>query len=127
MKILSVDDSVTIRRIIKKNVEALGHEVREAADGSEALAILAEPDTAVDLVILDWNMPGMTGLEVLKKIKADPKLKDTVVMMLTSEADQNFVVEALKAGAQNYLTKPFDNKMLGLKIQESLDLAAKAQ
>lgn len=126
MNILTVDDSVTIRRIIKKNIAAMGHEVIEAADGNEALAALADPANQVDLVILDWNMPGMTGLEVLKRIKADPKLKDTVVMMLTSEADQNCVVDALRAGAQNYLTKPFDNKMLSLKIQESLDLSAKA-
>jgi two-component system, chemotaxis family, chemotaxis protein CheY len=125
MTILSVDDSVTIRRIIKKNIEAMGHEIREAADGSEALTMLADASVSYDLVILDWNMPGMTGLEVLKHIKADARLKETVVMMLTSEADQNCVVEALKAGAKNYLTKPFDNKMLGLKIQESLDLATK--
>jgi two-component system, chemotaxis family, chemotaxis protein CheY len=126
MTILSVDDSVTIRRIIKKNITAMGHDLLEAGDGAEALATLANATAHIDLVILDWNMPGITGLEVLKHIKADPKLKDTVVMMLTSEADQNYVMEALRAGAKNYLTKPFDGKMLALKIQESLDLASRS-
>jgi two-component system, chemotaxis family, chemotaxis protein CheY len=125
MTILSVDDSTTIRRIIKKNVAEMNMEVLEAADGASALKVLEESSDTVSLVILDWNMPGMTGLEVLKTIKATPKYKDIPVMMLTSEADQNCVVEALKAGAQNYLTKPFDGKLLVLKIQESLGLASK--
>lgn len=126
MNILTVDDSATIRRIIKKNVLEMGHEVFEAADGMEALAFLNQATAPVDLVILDWNMPGLSGLEVLKQIKADAKLKDLVVMMLTSEADRNCVMEALQAGARNYLTKPFDYKMLRLKVQESLDSAVQA-
>ncbi|MBK6911671.1 MAG: response regulator [bacterium] len=119
MTILSVDDSTTIRRIVKRSCEEMGHTVLEAAEGAAALAVLAEKASEVSLVILDWNMPGMTGLEVLKAIKSDPKTKNIVVMMLTSEADMNFVKEAIAAGAQNYLTKPFDQKMLALKIQES--------
>ena len=94
MTILSVDDSTTIRRIVKRSCEEMGHTVLEAAEGAAALAVLAEKASEVSLVILDWNMPGMTGLEVLKAIKSDPKTK-------------------------NYLTKPFDQKMLALKIQES--------
>jgi two-component system, chemotaxis family, chemotaxis protein CheY len=123
MAILSVDDSTTIRRIVKRSVDEMGLEVLEAADGAAALKILEEKSSEIQLVILDWNMPGMTGLEVLRAIKANPKYKDIVVMMLTSEADQTFVVEALKAGAQNYLTKPFDGKMLSQKIQESMSLS----
>lgn len=126
MAILTVDDSTTIRRIVKRSVDEMGIEVLEAADGATALKIIEEKAADIQLVLLDWNMPGMTGLEVLKTLKAHPKHKDIVVMMLTSEADQTFVVEALKAGAQNYLTKPFDGKMLALKIQESLGMAAKA-
>jgi two-component system chemotaxis response regulator CheY len=126
MAILTVDDSTTIRRIVKRSLEEQGLEVLEAADGASGLKMLEEHADKVQLVILDWNMPGMTGLEVLKAIKENPKSKDVVVMMLTSEADQNFVAEALKAGAQNYLTKPFDGKMLNLKIQESLSLAGKS-
>lgn len=126
MAILTVDDSTTIRRIVKRSVDEMGMEVLEAADGASALKLLEEKVGSIQLILLDWNMPGMTGLEVLKTIKSDARYKDIVVMMLTSEADQNCVVEALKAGAQNYLTKPFDGKMLALKIQESLGLTAKA-
>lgn len=126
MAILIVDDSTTMRRIVKRSVDEMKQETFEAADGIQALKIIEEKADAIQLVILDWNMPGMNGLEVLKTMKADPRFKDITVMMLTSEADQNCVVEALKAGAQNYLTKPFDAKMLTLKIQESLILAAKA-
>jgi two-component system chemotaxis response regulator CheY len=122
MTILSVDDSTTIRRIVKRSCEELGHTVLEAADGASALNVLAEKKSEVQLVILDWNMPGMTGLEVLKAIKSDATMKQIVVMMLTSEADMNYVTEALKAGAQNYLTKPFDQKMLALKIAESMSM-----
>ncbi len=127
MAILSVDDSTTIRRIVKRAVaDELGLELYEAADGAQALKLLEEKAESIELVLLDWNMPGMSGLDVLKTMKAQPRFKDIVVMMLTSEADQNCVVEALKAGAQNYMTKPFDNKMLVLKIQESLGMTSKA-
>ena len=125
MAILIVDDSTTMRRIVKRSVDEMKQEALEAADGAQALKIVEERGDAIQLVILDWNMPGMTGLDVLKTIKANPKHAAITVMMLTSEADQNCVVDALKAGAQNYLTKPFDAKMLTLKIQESLTLAAK--
>src|SRR5512140_499245 len=125
MAILIVDDSTTMRRIVRRTVDEMKQEALEAADGQQALRMIEETP-GIQLVILDWNMPGMTGLEVLKTIKANPKHKEITVMMLTSEADQNCVVDALKAGAQNYLTKPFDAKMLSLKIQESLGLAAKA-
>ena len=126
MAVLSVDDSTTIRRIVKRAVtDELGMELFEAADGVQALKLLEEKGENIELVLLDWNMPGMTGLDVLKAIKAHPRFKEIVVMMLTSEADQNCVVEALKAGAQNYMTKPFDGKMLVLKIQESLGMASK--
>jgi two-component system, chemotaxis family, chemotaxis protein CheY len=124
MTILSVDDSTTIRRIVKRTVNELGHEVLEAADGPTALEVLAANYAAVQMVILDWNMPGMTGLEVLREIRANALYKDIIVMMLTSEAEQSFVVQALQAGAKNYLTKPFDKDLLNLKIQECLSLGA---
>ena len=124
MTILTIDDSTTIRRIVTRTVGEMGHEVLEGADGPSGLAVLEENCDKIQLVLLDWNMPGMTGLEVLKTIRANDKFKDIAVMMLTSEADQTFVLEALQAGAKNYLTKPFDKKMLALKIQESLGMTA---
>jgi two-component system chemotaxis response regulator CheY len=123
MAILTVDDSTTIRRIVKRSVDEMGLEVLEAADGAQALRIIEERAEEIQLILLDWNMPGMSGLDMLRILKSNARYRDIVVMMLTSEADQNFVVEALKSGAQNYLTKPFDAKMLTLKIQESLSLA----
>jgi len=123
MAILTVDDSTTIRRIVKRSADEVGLEVLEAADGVQALKIVEERAADIQLILLDWNMPGMSGLDVLRSLKNNPRSKDIVVMMLTSEADQNCVVEALRSGAQNYLTKPFDAKMLMLKIQESLSLA----
>ncbi|MCL4305770.1 response regulator [bacterium] len=119
MTILSVDDSTTIRRIVRRSCEELGHFVLEAPDGITALAVLAEQSQDISLVVLDWNMPGMSGLDVLKVIKSDPATRHIVVMMLTSEADMNYVSEALAAGAQNYLTKPFSQQALTLKILES--------
>ncbi|NTU50634.1 MAG: response regulator [Desulfobulbaceae bacterium] len=121
MTILSVDDSTTIRRIIKKNVTDAGLEVLEAADGAAALKILEESGDIINLIVLDWNMPGMTGLETLKQIKANPRYDGIKIIMLTSEADQHSTVEALRAGADSYLTKPFDGKILMLKIQEALE------
>ncbi len=119
MTILSVDDSTTIRRIVRRSCEELGHFVLEAPDGITALAVLAEQSQDISLVVLDWNMPGMSGLDVLKVIKSDPATRHIVVMMLTSEADMSYVSEALSAGAQNYLTKPFSQQALTLKILES--------
>ena len=124
MTILTVDDSTTIRRIVKRTVMELGHEVLEAPEGDTALDVLSKNSEKIQLVILDWNMPGMSGIDVLKAIRSDAKYKDIHVMMLTSEAEQSYVVDALKAGAKNYLTKPFDKDMLNLKIQECMAATA---
>lgn len=124
MTILSVDDSTTIRRIVKRCCEELGHTVLEAGDGAAALATLSRKSSEISLMVLDWNMPGMSGVEVLRRVKSDPNTRHIVVMMLTSEADINCVKQALAAGAQNYLTKPFDQKMLALKVQESMSMVA---
>jgi two-component system chemotaxis response regulator CheY len=127
MAVLIVDDSTTMRRIVKRCLDGMGHEVLEAADGLQALKIIAEKHDRIQLIILDWNVPGMTGLQVLQAVRSDPDSEAIPVMMLTSQADQTFVLEALRAGVQNYLTKPFDPKILTTKIQESLQLSGKAQ
>ena len=118
-KILSVDDSGTMRRIIGRSIQVLGHEMLEANNGLEALEILdLNPDTA--LVILDVNMPGMDGMETLAHIKADPRLKDIPVMMLTTDSDRSRIIQAVQAGASNYLTKPFSQDDLLTKIASCL-------
>jgi two-component system chemotaxis response regulator CheY len=117
MKILVVDDFSTMRRIVKNILRQLGYNnVIEADDGTTALAKLkAEP---VDFVVTDWNMPKMTGLELLKEIRADEQMKDIPVLMVTAEALQENIVAAIKAGVNNYIVKPFDAKTMSDKIDK---------
>lgn len=116
MKILLVDDSATMRRIQKTQVNSLGiSDVIEAGDGEEALKKLKEV-MPIDLIMLDWNMPVMDGLTFLKKLRSEPAYKDVKVIMCTSESEKTRVVEALKAGANNYLVKPFTPEALKEKL-----------
>jgi len=120
MKVLSVDDSGVMRKIIGRTVDMLGYGFLEAANGQEALAVLAREHREVALVILDVNMPEMDGFECLARIKADPGLRAIPVMMLTTEAERGKIIEAVKAGAVNYICKPFKPEDLTVKIAESL-------
>lgn len=117
MRILVVDDFNTMRRIVKNILKQLGFEnVGEAENGQEALEVLKKEK--FDFVITDWNMPVMTGLDLLKAIKADAALKDIPVMMVTAEAQQQNIVEAVKSGAGNYIVKPFTAEVLEEKINK---------
>jgi two-component system chemotaxis response regulator CheY len=117
MKILLVDDSSTMRRIQKNTLEKLGHtDVTEAGDGAEAIAKLQAGGGSYDLVLMDWNMPNMTGIDALKKIKADPALKAVPVIMVTSESEKTRIMEAIQSGAANYVVKPFQPETLAEKI-----------
>ena len=119
-KILSVDDSGTMRRIIGRAIQVLGYELLEAGNGLEALATLAAHPGEVALVILDVNMPEMDGMETLTRIKADPALQPIPVMMLTTDSDRGRIIQAVQAGAANYLTKPFSQDDLLAKIAACL-------
>ena len=115
MKILVVDDMVTMRRIVKNILKQLGFaNVEEAENGQEALQKL-QADT-YGFVVSDWNMPVMTGIDMLRAIRADEKLKTTPVLMVTAEAQQSNLVEAVKAGVNNYIVKPFTAETLQEKI-----------
>ncbi len=115
MKILLVDDSSTMRRIQKNTLTKLGYEdVDEAEDGAQAIQKVAM--TAYDLVLMDWNMPNMTGIEALKKIKENPDTKSVPVIMVTSESEKTRIIEAIQAGAANYVVKPFQPETLQEKI-----------
>ena len=115
MKILVVDDMSTMRRIIKNALKQIGYcNVDEAEDGKGALQRLRN-DT-FDFVVSDWNMPVMNGLELLKEIRGDGKLKDTPVLMVTAEAKKENILEAIQSGASNYIVKPFTAQTLQEKI-----------
>jgi len=115
-KALVVDDSIAIRQIERRYLEELGFEVLEAENGEEALKVVQEnPD--IELILLDWHMPVMNGYEFLKKLRENPEWSDIKVMMVTTENQQKSVIEAIMAGANEYLMKPFDKEMLETKIR----------
>ena len=117
MKILLVDDSRTIRNIQKCTLRSLGYEdVLEAADGVEALRILAE--NPPDLMLVDWNMPNMDGLTLIRRIRETDRALP--IIMCTTEAEKARVLEAVKAGVNNYVLKPFTAQTLGDKISATM-------
>src|SRR5258705_4406674 len=115
MRALVVDDSRSMRTIILKQLKELGFEVYEAENGQEALSRLHEVKN-IHLVLLDWNMPEMDGLEVLSLIRAEPEYKEVRVMMVTTESEMSRVATALEAGAGEYLMKPLDRDALLAKL-----------
>ena len=116
MKILLVDDSATMRRIQKTQLNNLGiSDIVEAGDGSQALEILQQ-NMPIDVIMLDWNMPVMDGYTFLTKVREDATYKSVKIIMCTSESEKSRVVDALKAGANNYLVKPFTPDALKEKL-----------
>jgi two-component system chemotaxis response regulator CheY len=118
-KVMVVDDSSVMRQIIKNNLKQLGFEfanLLDAEDGEEALKKINEDE--VDLVISDWNMPKMTGIDFLKAIRADGSLKELPFLMITSEADKEKIMQAVQAGVNQYIVKPFNANQLDEKIKE---------
>jgi len=117
MKFLVVDDFSTMRRIVKNILKQLGYEdIEEAEDGVNAYTKLK--NGGFGLVVSDWNMPNMDGMQLLKKIRNDPELKDTPFLMVTAEAEKHKVVEAIKAGVNNYIVKPFTAELLKEKMDK---------
>jgi len=117
MKILVVDDFSTMRRIIKNLLKDLGFSnIQEADDGSTALPMLQQGD--FDFVVTDWNMPGMQGIDLLRAIRADDKLKHLPVLMVTAEAKKEQIVAAAQAGVKGYVVKPFTAATLKEKLDK---------
>tara|TARA_Y100001934_G_scaffold262815_1_gene337730 strand:+ start:1467 stop:1850 length:384 start_codon:yes stop_codon:yes gene_type:complete len=115
MNILVVDDYATMRRIIKNLLKQLGFSnIYEAADGQQALGVIAE--TNFGLIISDWNMEPMTGLELLKSVRADDKTKHMPFIMVTAESKTENVIAAKQAGVNNYIVKPFNAETLKTKM-----------
>jgi two-component system, chemotaxis family, chemotaxis protein CheY len=120
MKFLVVDDFSTMRRIIKNLLNDLGYaNVTEADDGATALPMLQ--NGSFDFLITDWNMPGMPGLDLLKAVRATPKLAKMPVLMLTAEAKREQIIEAAQAGVNGYVIKPFTAVTLKEKIDKILE------
>jgi two-component system chemotaxis response regulator CheY len=118
MKILVVDDFSTMRRIVRNLLKELGFSnVHEAEDGVEALNKLRSENN-FDFVVSDWNMPNMTGIELLKVMRADPALKHLPLLMVTAEAKRENIIEAAQAGASGYVVKPFTAATLDEKLKK---------
>jgi len=125
MKMLLVDDSRTMRNIQKNILKGLGDiQFTEAGDGLEALTCIAADHDGFDMILVDWNMPNMDGLTLVNHIRA--KDKKTPLVMVTTEAEKARVIEAIKAGVNNYGIKPFTPDTLLEKIKQTLDKIASA-
>ena len=117
MKVLVVDDFSTMRRIIKNILKQIGVEiVVEAEEGSQALEMLKQG--GFGFIITDWNMPVMDGMVLMKKVRSDPDLKDLPILMVTAESEKEKVVEAIQAGVNNYIVKPFTAEVLKEKMDK---------
>jgi len=117
MKVLVVDDFATMRRIVKNVLKQIGFtKIVEADDGSTALAVLK--NDRVDLIISDWNMPKVTGLELLKAVRGDDSMKNIPFLMVTAEGQKDNIVQAVQAGVSNYVVKPFTPETIQEKIEQ---------
>lgn len=115
-RFLIVDDFPTMRRIVRNLLSDLGYSnFQEADDGNTALPILHQG--GIDFVVTDWNMPGMTGINLLKAIRADEALKKLPVLMVTAESDREQIIEAAQAGVNGYIIKPFTAATLKEKLE----------
>ncbi|NLI15797.1 MAG: response regulator [candidate division Zixibacteria bacterium] len=117
LKILAVDDSPTMRRIIVNTLKRAGYEdVAEASDGKDALAKLKTDK--FDFIITDWNMPEMDGLTFVTAVRSDPDLKGLPILMVTTRSVKEDIMQAIKAGVNNYIVKPFTPETIAEKITQ---------
>ncbi|HEX4896515.1 MAG TPA: chemotaxis response regulator CheY [Solimonas sp.] len=125
MKILVVDDFSTMRRIVRNLLGDLGYSnITEADDGKSAWPMLQAGN--FDFVVTDWNMPGMTGIELLKNIRGDARIAKTPVLMVTAEAQREQIIEAAQAGVNGYIIKPFTAVTLKEKLDKIFQRLAEA-
>jgi two-component system, chemotaxis family, chemotaxis protein CheY len=117
-KALIVDDSKTIRIVLRKILRELGYEVCEAVDGKDALNVIESEKATVSLVLTDWNMPEMNGLDLVRNLRQDPQLASLKVIMVTTETEVDHIVSALEAGADEYVMKPFTKDILREKLEQ---------
>lgn len=115
MKALVIDDSRAMRMVVRRIVAGLGFEVVEAGNGQEALAVI-DAGEDIDVALIDWNMPVMTGLEFVSAVRDQPEHRNITLMMVTTESERSQIVRALAAGAHEYLIKPFTEDALISKL-----------
>lgn len=116
-KALVVDDSRAIRIILSRTLKELGFDVREATNGKEALAVIEAEGADLTLLLADWNMPEMNGMDLLKQVRQRPHLASLTVVMVTTETELDQMAAALEAGANEYVMKPFTTEILVEKLQ----------
>ncbi|MCD6506368.1 response regulator [Candidatus Poribacteria bacterium] len=120
MKVLVVDDSLTMRRIIRNLLLKIGYEeVVEAQDGMEALEVLAH-DGNIGLILTDWNMPRMTGIDFVKSVRKDKRFSGIPIIMITTNTSKMEIIQAIAAGVNNYIAKPFTPEIIREKIEQTL-------
>ncbi len=119
MRFLVVDDSSTMRRIIVNTLKSLGHqEICEAGNGREGLESLK--DGPFDLIITDWNMPEMSGIDFVRSLRRDDSTSQIPIVMVTTNASRDDIVEAMKAGVTSYVVKPFTHDTIREKLEAAL-------
>jgi two-component system, chemotaxis family, chemotaxis protein CheY len=116
-KAVIVDDSKAIRMILSKTLEEVGFEVCQASNGEEALSVFERENGAISLALVDWNMPLMNGLEFVKRLRSDPRYASVRLMMVTTETEVDQMVQALEAGANEYVMKPFTKEIIADKLR----------
>ena len=116
-KAVVIDDSKAIRMILSKTLSEVGFEVRTAANGEEALAVFEEEKGTISLALVDWNMPRMDGLEFVRRLHSDPRYASVLLMMVTTETEVGQMMQALEAGANEYVMKPFTKEIIADKLR----------
>ena len=116
-KAMIIDDSKAIRMILSKTLEEVGFEVCQASNGEEALSAFEQDNGAISLALVDWNMPRMNGLEFVRRLRSDPRFSGVRLMMVTTETEVEQMVQAIEAGANEYVMKPFTKEIIADKLR----------
>ena len=114
---LVIDDSRAIRMILGRTLNRFGYEVCSAANGREALDMIGQQDLTLSVILVDWNMPEMNGLDFVKTIRADPRYREVPLMMVSTETEIEQMYRALEAGANEYVMKPFTDEVIADKLR----------
>ena len=116
-KAMVVDDSRAMRMLLSRMLAEIGYEVLQASNGKEALSVFQEQDGGISLILVDWNMPEMNGLEFVQRVRSDPGSAEVTVIMVTTETEVEQMVRALEAGANEYVMKPFTKEVITDKLR----------